>query len=273
MATRSGKPSAGTGKGRSGSGGSRKGGSGSRNRWLVIVIAGLVAAVAAGILIYVSTSGDATSGADTEQVAAGDLEGVAEIDALLAGIPQDGTVLGFPEAPVTLREYGDLRCPSCKAWDEETGPKVIEQLVRTKKAKLDLALWPITGDAEGTTADATNAALAALAAADQDRMWNFALLFWKNQGDETTTYATDAFVRGVATAAGVPDIAAFDAARADRAREAILQQNGTTATSNLGFNGTPSFSVVAASGAEAPLKASESDVEAIAAELEAAASQ
>src|ERR1700685_790661 len=37
-----------------------------------------------------------------------------EVDALLAGIPQSGDVLGSPTAPVTLQYYGDLECPFCR---------------------------------------------------------------------------------------------------------------------------------------------------------------
>ena len=33
---------------------------------------------------------------------------------MLKGIPQHGTTLGNPKAPVTFTEYGDLQCPICK---------------------------------------------------------------------------------------------------------------------------------------------------------------
>lgn len=266
MASRSSKAPA--GRAPQGAKRKRKGG---QNRLLVIGLAAVVAVAIAVVLIVLSqrSDGAAAGAADADQVAIGDVAAVDEVTTLLDGIPQDGLVLGFPEAPVTLREYGDLRCPSCRQWDNDVAPKVIEQLVRTKQAKLELSLWPITGDAEGTTDDAIMAARAALAAAEQDRLWHFALLFWKNQQDESTTYATDAFVRGLATAAGVPDLAAFDAFRADPTAEAALQANGVQA-GQLGFRGTPSFSVVTAAG-ETPLKADSSDVDAIGAELAAAA--
>ncbi len=264
MASKSSKAPA----GRKGQGPQRK--SGGQNRLLVLGIGGVVVAIAVAVLIVLSQRSDgAGTAADAGDVATGSVAGVAEIEQLLDGIPQDGMVLGFPEAPVTLREYGDLRCPSCKAWDDTTAPTVIEQLVRTKKAKLELKLWPITGDAEGTTNDAINAARGGLAAAEQDRLWHFALLFWKNQPDEQTTYATPGFLRSIAAAAKVPDLDAFEAARADASTEAVLQQNGVQA-GQLGFRGTPSFAVVTAAG-ETPLKADQGDVAAIGAELEAAA--
>ena len=33
-------------------------------------------------------------------------------------IPQDGTILGSPDAEVTLIEYADLQCPACRAYSE-----------------------------------------------------------------------------------------------------------------------------------------------------------
>src|SRR5271156_809723 len=35
----------------------------------------------------------------------------SQVTALLSGIPQRGTVLGDPRAPVTLTYFGDLECP------------------------------------------------------------------------------------------------------------------------------------------------------------------
>ena len=268
MATSRRPTSSGSGKGGAAKGGAgRKKQSGPNRNVLIGIAVGIAVIVAAGLFILSRDSTHAT-GAKTEQVAVGDVAGAADVDKLLAGIPQKGTVLGFDEAPATLVEYGDLRCPACRQWDNTTAPKVIEQLVRTKKAKLEFRLWPITGDASGTNADAIAAARAGMAAANQDRYWNFALLFYRNQGDESTTYATDAFVRGMAKAAGVPDLAKFDADRADASVEATLQANGAQAAS-FGFSGTPSFATISPSGQEARLEASETDVAAIGAELAA----
>jgi protein-disulfide isomerase len=42
----------------------------------------------------------------------------------LSGIPQEGAVLGAPEATVTLVEWADPQCPACRTYTEEFFPVV-----------------------------------------------------------------------------------------------------------------------------------------------------
>ncbi|MBS4200349.1 DsbA family protein [Bacillus sp. FJAT-49732] len=44
--------------------------------------------------------------------------------------------LGNEDAPVTIVEFGDYKCPSCKAWGERVFPKLQEDFIDTGKAKL-----------------------------------------------------------------------------------------------------------------------------------------
>lgn len=44
--------------------------------------------------------------------------------------------LGEEEAPVTVIEYGDFKCPSCKAWGEMVYPQLVEDYVETGDVKL-----------------------------------------------------------------------------------------------------------------------------------------
>lgn len=53
----------------------------------------------------------------------------AQID--LTGQP----TLGENDAPVTVVEFGDFKCPSCKAWGEMIYPQLIEDYVDTGKVK------------------------------------------------------------------------------------------------------------------------------------------
>lgn len=43
--------------------------------------------------------------------------------------------LGEGNAPVTVVEYGDFKCPSCKAWGEMVYPQLVEDYVETGKVK------------------------------------------------------------------------------------------------------------------------------------------
>jgi protein-disulfide isomerase len=43
--------------------------------------------------------------------------------------------LGEKDAPVTIVEFGDFKCPSCKAWGEMIYPKLVDDYIETGKVK------------------------------------------------------------------------------------------------------------------------------------------
>lgn len=110
------------------------------------------------------------------------------------GIEQRGNVLGDPKAKFTLVEYADLVCGPCAVYSQEILPQVIEDHVRTGELRIELR--PIGVAQEWST----DAAQYAWAAAEQDRMWTFAKLWFANQGDESTNYVNDAFAERIASA-------------------------------------------------------------------------
>jgi protein-disulfide isomerase len=190
--------------------------------------AAFLAIVIVAVLIVVSQN--QSSGGDSE------LEGAAEVEQLLSGIPQRGMTLGDPSAKVTLFEFGDLKCPVCKGYSEEVLPQLIEGQVANGEAKLDFRNYTII-DAESTPAGA-----AAIAAGAQGRGWSFVELFYRNQGLETSHYVTDSFLTAVAKSAGVPDIARWNRER--KSKRVLERVASTTAEAEkLGFTGTPSFAV------------------------------
>jgi protein-disulfide isomerase len=178
------------------------------------------------VLIVVSSSG---GGGDAKSI-----EGAAEVDRLLAGIPQQQMVLGEPKAPVKLIEFGDLQCPVCAGFAEEILPSIIENQVKNGEAKIEFRNLTIIGD------ESIPAGAAALAAGEQGRGWNYLELFYRNQGEENSGYVTDEFLRAVAKAAGVKNLAKWNQ---DRQELTGQVEKTTEEAKKLGYEATPSFAV------------------------------
>ncbi len=108
--------------------------------------------------------------------------------------------------------------------------------VRSGEATIEFRNFTII-DAQSTPAGA-----AAIAAGEQGRGWNFVELFYRNQGTESSGYATDEFLDAIAKSAGVKDIARWNSER--KSKRVLAEVASTTAEAErLGFTGTPSFAV------------------------------
>jgi protein-disulfide isomerase len=200
-----------------------------RRTKLMQLAAGAVflAIVVVVVLIVVNTS-SSDDGGDTS------LEGAAEVSRQLQGIPQDGMVLGDPDAPVELVEFGDLQCPVCAGYAEEILPAIIENQVKRGEVKIDFRNFTIIGP------QSLDAGAAAIAAGNQGRGWNFVELFYRNQGGENSGFADDAFLEAVAEGAGVKDL---DKWNEDRVLARAEVEETSAEAQQLGLQGTPSFAV------------------------------
>lgn len=203
--------------------------SGDRRTKLMQLAAGAVflAIVVVVALIVINGSSSDSAGEPTP-------EDAGEVARNLEGIPQNGMVLGDPNAPVELAEFGDLQCPVCKGYAEEILPGIIENQVKNGEVKIDFRNFTIIGP------QSLPAGAAALAAGEQGRGWNFVELFYKNQGAENSGYADDAFLKSIAKAAGVKDMAKWNQ---DRAKLTSKVEETTEEAQQLGFSGTPSFAL------------------------------
>jgi protein-disulfide isomerase len=206
-------------------------GAGERRTRLLQLAAGaaFLAIVAVAVLIVVSSGSD--GGGEAEN-----LDGVAEIDNLLGGIPQQELVLGDPEAKVELVEYGDLQCPVCKAYSEDFLPAIIENQVKKGAARLVFRNFAFIGP------QSAPAGAAALAAGTQGRGWEYLELFYRNQGTENSGYADDEFLTAIAKGAGVKDIARWNEERRGAKFTDEVTQT-TEEAQDLGLTGTPSFAI------------------------------
>ncbi|MBS1843736.1 MAG: thioredoxin domain-containing protein, partial [Actinobacteria bacterium] len=181
------------------------------------------------VVIVVGSSGGDSGGEPTK----GDQ---GEVGQILTEIPQDGMVLGDPNAPVKVYEFGDLQCPYCKANAEQVTPSVIENAVRKGEANITFRQFIIIGP------DSVPAGEAAIAAGAQGRAWNFIELFYRNQGEENSGYVTEKFIESIGKSAGIPDLAKWNKERKSHKYKKQLEAE-TKEAEKLGFGGTPSFAI------------------------------
>ena len=204
---------------------------GRRQRLLQLSTGGVFLAIIVVVVVIIVVSSGSSSGGDPAKLA-----GKAEVEKLLAGIPQSGTTLGKPNAPVKVFEYGDLQCPFCKANAEEVTPEIIENEVRKGEASITFRNFIIIGP------ESIPAGEAALAAGAQGKGWNFIELFYRNQAEENSGYVTEEFIESVGKEAGIPDLAKWNEERKSGKYKKQIEATSKQAA-KLGFEGTPSFAV------------------------------
>jgi protein-disulfide isomerase len=144
------------------------------------------AAAIAGILVVISLFGGRDAGTETAPAA---VAAPVERDPLLRGVPQDGIVLGEPDAPVTLVEFADLQCPYCARWARDTFPAIVDEYVRDGRVRVVLRGLHFLGP------DSETALRAALAAGEQDRLWDVVHGLFLRQGNENSGWITDHLLR------------------------------------------------------------------------------
>jgi protein-disulfide isomerase len=161
--------------------------------------------------------------------------GVAKTNAIFAGVPQRTTTLGSPNATASLVVFADLQCPFCREYDLNVVPTLVQRYVRAGKLRIELREIGLIGP------DSLTAATWAAAAAQQNRLYQFADLFYRNQGTENSGYVTDGFLAKIATGAGMNVAQARRYASSPSLRSRLAAT--THAAQNGGVDGTPTFYV------------------------------
>ena len=77
----------------------------------------------------------------------------------------EGLTLGDPSASVTIDVFEDFQCPACQYFTESIEPLIIENLVKSGKAKYTFHNYPfIDGDGAGSTVMADGGSVAVMVA-------------------------------------------------------------------------------------------------------------
>lgn len=153
-----------------------------RRRLRQLTIATLVVVVAAVVLAVAATRNEN-----------GGPNGAGEALLELEGQP----ALGSPDAPVTVVEFSDFKCPYCREFTLEVFPRLKEEYIDTGKVRFYFINYPFLA------ADSEVAAMAAEAvfAQDPEGVWPFIDAVMRQQGPKDEAWATPEFLTGVAAEA------------------------------------------------------------------------
>lgn len=211
----------------------------------VLLVALIAAAVAVGLVgaSLLSARGDGDGdGGDPAAIAGG-----PDVELLLDGVPQAGTVIGEDDAPVTLVEYADLQCPFCADWALQTFPELVADYVRDGRLRIEFRGLAFIGP------ESEDALRAALAAGAQGKLWNVVDLVYTNQGVENGGWVTEDFLRAVGEAVPGLDVDRMLEARDAAEVTAAIEEAALTAEAD-GVTGTPSFLLGETGGELEPLE-------------------
>jgi protein-disulfide isomerase len=175
---------------------------------LAVGAAVIALAAVAAALAFALTGGSSSS---TPTTAAGTLPDAGSAVQLFKGIPQHGNVLGKASAPVTMVEYIDLQCPSCRAFETDVMPTIVPRFVKTGEVRVIARPIAFIGP------DSVQGRTAALAAGRQNRFFDFAQLAYFNQGGENSGWLDDNFIRAAYSSIPGLDVAAAEKARTESA--------------------------------------------------------
>jgi protein-disulfide isomerase len=203
-----------------------------RMRMLLGIVVGAAAVVA--VLVAISLGGGGSGGLQTGAKRA---QTVASVQKLLNGIPQSGATLGNPKAPVTMTYYGDLECPICRDFTLSSFPELVSKDVRDGKVKVVYKAFQTATPSQQTF---LTQQVAALAAGEQNRFWDYVDLFYRQQGREDSGYVNENFLTGLATQVPGLSVSNWKSARNNAALTAQVQSDVQTGASQ-GVRGTPTL--------------------------------
>lgn len=108
-----------------------------------------------------------------------------------------GVAIGSPDAPITIREFADYQCPSCKAF-EPTATRIRNELAASGKVQFIFFDFPLLQHEH-----AFEAAVAARCAGRQDKYWAYQEALYANQREWAQTTDPTSMFLDIALEAGL----------------------------------------------------------------------
>ena len=203
---------------------------------------GVLAAIVVVVVLALVLSGGKSSGIPKNTPAVGSstganaLPGAKDIASLYKGIPQEGFYLGKPNAPVQMIMFIDLQCPVCQDFEVNDLPQIVDKYVRTGNVRIWLRPWAFIGP------DSFKGQDFAMAAAKQNKLYQFAGVLYDNQGAENSGWMSDSILASIAASVDGLDVPKLFSDRSSSATKNEVKQVDTEATQKK-VSGTPTIFV------------------------------
>jgi protein-disulfide isomerase len=132
--------------------------------FLIPVIIGIIA----GLLVVTGTADNNNSNALT-----------------ISKLTDNGSpIMGDPDAPITILEWGDYQCTFCYKFHQDTLDIINEEFIKTGKVKVIFKDFPLNGP------DSKLAAESSYCAHDQGKYWEYHDQLYENWAGERTGWIT-----------------------------------------------------------------------------------
>lgn len=145
-------------------------------------------------------------------------------------------ILGDPNAPITIIEFGDYQCFYCNKFFHDTENQIHENYIKTGKAKIIFKDFTIIGQ------DSVVAAHAAHCADEQGKFWEYHDTLYNNWNGENNGWASAENQFKFAQQLGL-DNAQFTECMTSEKYKPKIQASSEDAKT-LGLTGTPAFFVI-----------------------------
>lgn len=145
-------------------------------------------------------------------------------------------ILGDPNAPVTLIEFGDYQCHFCNVHFHNTEHRLLEKFIKTGKVKMIFKDFTIIGP------DSVDAAHGTHCANDQGKFWEYHDILYNNWTGENNGWASSDNLLRFAQEIEL-DIDQWSDCMIDEKYSQIISNSNKDAR-ELGITGTPAFFVI-----------------------------
>ncbi len=145
-------------------------------------------------------------------------------------------ILGDPNAPVTLIEFGDYQCHFCNVHFHNTEHRLLENFIKTGKVKMIFKDFTIIGP------DSVNAAHGTHCANDQGKFWEYHDILYNNWNGENNVWASSDNLQRFAQEIEL-EIDQWSDCMIDEKYSQIISNSSKDAR-DLGITGTPAFFVI-----------------------------